>query len=123
MAFLDRFNPAKVRTDELDHIVSNISSVLNTKQGFGSIVRQLGVGEYQGRPGSRDAIATLRAEIETEIGKFEPRLTELEVKLLGKSTDLQMVFDVSGKVAGKRCQLRVFFHTNFGNFVVERASR
>jgi len=123
MAFLDRFHPTKVRTEELDHIVANISAVLNTKQGFGSMVRQLGIGEYHGRPGSSDAIATLRDEIETEITKFEPRLTDVEVNLLGRTTDLQMAFDVLGKVDGRPCHLRIFFHTNFGNFIVEKVSR
>lgn len=123
MAFLDRFHPERKQSDELEHVIANISSVLNTKQGFGSIVRDLGIGEYHGRPGSRDAIATLREEVETEIAKFEPRLTELEVEMLGKTQDLQMAFDVSGKVAGKRCQLRIFFNTVFGNFVVEKVSK
>lgn len=123
MAFLDRFHPERKKIDELEHVIANIMAVLNTKQGFGSVVRDLGIGEYHGRPGSRDATSTLRGEVESEIAKFEPRLTELEVKLLGKTQDLQMAFEVTGKVAGKRCKLRIFFSTVFGNFVVEQVSR
>jgi type VI secretion system protein len=122
MAFLDRFTPGKHRTEELDHVIANISAVLNTKQGFGSVVRELGIGEYHGRPGSRDAISTLRDEIEGEINKFEPRLSDLEVVMLGKTSDLQMAFEITGKVAGKRCKLRLFFHTTFGNITIEKAS-
>lgn len=123
MSFLKRFShPHKrhVPTDELEHVISNITAVLNTKQGFGSVVRQLGIGEYFERLSSRDALVTLQTEIEEEIRKFEPRLSDFEIESLGKTADLHMVFELRGIVAGARCRLRILFSTMFGNVVIER---
>jgi type VI secretion system protein len=125
MSFLKRFaapNTPHNRQDELEHVISNISAVLNTKQGFGSLVRSLGIGDYLERPGSRDAVATLKREIETEIGKFEPRILDTELELLGRTHDLHMAFDLTGRVADKRVKLRILFNAMFGNFVVERVT-
>ena len=125
MSFLKRFvspHAPHNRHDELEHVISNVSAVLNTKQGFGSLVRSLGIGDYLERPGSRDAIQTLRNEIEQEIRKFEPRLTEMELLLLGRTADLHMAFDLTGRVAGKRVKLRILFNTMFGNVLIEKVA-
>lgn len=125
MSFLKRFitpHTPHTRHDELEHVISNLTAVLNTKQGFGSMVRSLGIGDYLERPGSRDATATLRGEIEAEIRKFEPRLHDMELLLLGRTPDLHMAFDLTGRVGGKKIKLRVLFNTMFGNVTIEKVS-
>jgi type VI secretion system protein len=125
MAFFDRFNPSRSasfsqkKDEELEHVVKNLTAILNTKQGFGSVVGKLGIGDYLAAQGSRDSLRALTQEITEEITRYEPRLLHMELTFVGKTPDLHLVFIVTGTVAGKRCKLRLLFHTTFGNVVIE----
>lgn len=122
MTFFDRFGPSGKRTDELDHVVQNISAILNTKEGFGSVIGQLGIGSYLARQGSRDSLETLTQEIKDCITRYEPRLQDFEMELLGKTAELYLCWNLTGRVSGKRCKLRLLFHTTFGNVLVEKVA-
>lgn len=122
MAFLDRFSSSPKHKDELDHVVSNLTAILNTKEGYGSVVGQLGIGSYLAKQGSRDALSTLKEEIAEEIRRHEPRLKDVTLEVAGKTPDLYLCFDLLGQLAGKRCKLRVLFHTTFGNVIVEKVA-
>jgi type VI secretion system protein len=120
MAFLDRFAYTKTRSDELDHVVENLTAILNTKQGYGSVIGSLGIGGYLSRQASREAVSELTREIDEGIRRYEPRLKDMELKLLGRTADLQLCFEITGKVSGKRCKLRLMFDTTFGNVSLEK---
>lgn len=122
MAFLDRFAHEKTRTDELDHVVENLTAILNTKEGYGSVVGRFGIGSYLAKQGSRDSVRTLMNEITEEIALYEPRLTDFELDLIGKNSDLNLVFSIVGKVGARRCKLRMLFNTVFGNFTIEKVA-
>ncbi len=46
----------------------------------------------------------------------------MELLLLGRTPDLHMAFDLTGRVGGKKIKLRVLFNTMFGNVTIEKVS-
>jgi type VI secretion system protein len=123
MAFIHRFtekNPA--RRDELDDIAQNLASVLNTKRAFGSLGSELGIGNYLASQGSRDSVAALNAEIEKCIRMYEPRLHEIELTLVGKTAEMDLLYELYGLFSGRRHKLLIRFNTTYGNVKVERVN-
>lgn len=123
MAFIHRFtetNPA--RRDELDDITQNLSSVLNTKRAFGSLGSELGIGNYLASQGARDSVAALSSEIENCVRLYEPRLQEIELKLVGKNSDMELQYELYGQNQGHRHKLLIRFNTTYGNVKVERVN-
>ena len=123
MAFIHRFaekNPA--RRDELDDITQNLSAVLNTKRAFGSLGSELGIGNYLASQGARDSVAALSAEIEKCIRLYEPRLHEPELRLVGKNSDMELLYELYGLSGGRRHKLLIRFNTTYGNVKVERVN-
>lgn len=121
MAFIHRFtDQGRLRRDELDDITENLTSVLNTKRAFGSLGSELGIGNYLASQGARDSVAALSAEIEKCVRLYEPRLTDIEISLLGKSADMDLMYQLIGYAGGRRHKLMLRFNTTYGNVRVER---
>lgn len=121
MAFIHRFTEQnRSRRDELDDITENLVSVLNTKRQFGSLGSELGIGNYLASQGARDSVAALSAEIEKCVRLYEPRLTDIELELVGKNAELDLLYQLHGYVSGKRHKLMLRFNTTYGNVRVER---
>ncbi|HEY2027913.1 MAG TPA: GPW/gp25 family protein [Myxococcales bacterium] len=124
--FLDKFRTdrsARPGEDELDHVLRNLESVLNTKEGYGSFLRGFGLGEYTEKAGTRDLVAALLAEMKGEIRKHEPRLDAAELRPLGRDAGLAMHFELTGTVAGNPVRLRLRFDTTTGRVQVHKERR
>jgi predicted component of type VI protein secretion system len=121
MAFIHRFtDQGRLRRDELDDITQNLASVLNTKRQFGSLGSELGIGNYLASQGARDSVAALTAEIEKCVRLYEPRLGDIELELIGKNSELELLYQLYGVVSGRRHKLMLRFNTTYGNVRVER---
>lgn len=121
MAFIHRFTePNRSRRDELDDITQNLASVLNTKREFGSMGSELGIGNYLASQGARDSVAALSAEIEKCVRLYEPRLSDIELQLVGKNAELDLLYELYGYVSAKRHKFMLHFNTTYGNVRVER---
>ncbi|HVY61460.1 MAG TPA: GPW/gp25 family protein, partial [Planctomycetota bacterium] len=69
---LQKFYKRKVK-DELHAIIANLNRVLNTKKGFGSYVKEFGVGDWNAWRARKAIVETLIQEIQQNVQLFEPR--------------------------------------------------
>lgn len=121
MAFLHRFGEkGGERRDVLDDIAENLAAVLNTKREFGSVGSELGVGNYLSRIGRAESVQALTDEFETCISRYEPRLSDTQMKLIGKTSALDLIFELTGLVGNQLRRFRIRFNTQYGNVIVER---
>ena len=121
MAFIHRFTDQnRSRRDELDDITENLVSVLNTKRQFGSLGSELGIGNYLASQGARDSVAALIVEIEKCVRLYELRLSDIELELIGKNAELDLLYSLHGVHGGRRHKLMLRFNTTYGNVRVER---
>ena len=99
-------------------IVANLEAVLNTREGYGYFVTDFGIGGYEAFKGTREASVALGNEVAQEIGKYEPRIRNPVVVLLGRSSERHVDYQLLGEVGGARRRYVVRFDTLSTNFAV-----
>ena len=122
-SFLDRLAQLP-RNGDIDSVVRNLRLVFNTKKNCGSVIPDFGLGEYERASNARDAVELLRQEMRAQIERYEPRLLEPELTLLGRHGFNMVRFELKGTVDGVRRSFEIDIDTTYRNVEVspERAS-
>jgi type VI secretion system lysozyme-like protein len=107
--------------DELDAIVRNLGYVLNAKKGVASFLPSFGLGDYEPLAGTKAPLEVLRQEIDAAVRRYEPRLEEPSVTVVGRDPRLWMRFLLAGTVLGEPRKLYVDFHSTYHEVVVKKA--
>lgn len=102
-------------------IAANLGAVLSSRKGYGSVVPELGLGEFYSRHSSRGATEILQEELLRNITALEPRLEQAQINLLGEDPDFWLHFTVNGVAAGEPVKLIVSFQTTLGAVKVRLA--
>lgn len=82
-------------------VAENLGHVLNTRKGCGSVVQELGLGDYEAAPNTHDAVLVLVEELRTAVLRYEPRLREPEVTLRGRLGYRTIRFSIAGAIDGR----------------------
>ncbi|MEM9492360.1 MAG: GPW/gp25 family protein [Myxococcota bacterium] len=85
---------------QVDSIVRNLNSVLNSYKDFGSCLPSFGLGAYEERWSGEEILNVLAGEIVDNVRKFEPRVERPEVNFLAVDEDRRASFALSGEVEG-----------------------
>jgi len=99
-SFLARLTRGAPRP-EIEAVARNLEHLLNTRKGCGSVVAELGLGDYEAAPNTHHAVLLLRVEIERLVRRAEPRLCEPRVTLLGGLGTRHIIFELQGKVGAE----------------------
>lgn len=83
-------------------VALNLENVLNTRKGSGSVIREFGLGDYERASTTHDAVLILIDEIAGLCRRYEPRLCEPTVELLGRSSYDELRFELEGQLSGRR---------------------
>lgn len=97
-SFLGRLTRAPAQSG-ISAIVRNLDHLLNTRKGCGSVVAELGVGDYEAAPTTHHAVLALRAELEQLVRGYEPRLAEPRVIVLGGVGARVVRFELRARIA------------------------
>lgn len=95
----------------LAEIARNLGFVLNTRKACGSVVRELGLGDYEREVNTHHAVETLRLELLASVRQYEPRLAAATVRLLGRYRYNMVRFEIAAAVDGQACTLGVDIDT------------
>jgi hypothetical protein len=98
-----------------DSIARNLEVVLNAKEGYSAAVEVFGIGRYDGHRGHRQLIDTLTAELLEKVKRFELRVKEPAISLVGRYRGLWLLFRLTGRSNEKPCSFEIFFHSIFRN--------
>lgn len=102
----------------LAEIVRNLGFVFNTRKDCGSVLAGFGLGDYEGESNTHHAVEALRIELGAVARRYEPRLGEIAVKLLGRHGYNRVRFEIAGRVDGRSCALGVDVDTTTRRFEV-----
>jgi type VI secretion system lysozyme-like protein len=83
-------------------VAVNLENVLNTRKGSGSVIREFGLGDYERAATTHESVLILIEEIAELCRRYEPRLREPKVSLLGRSGYDELRFELEGQLAGHR---------------------
>lgn len=116
-SFMDRLTRAPSQP-EIAAVARNLEHLLNTRKGCGSVVAELGLGDYEAAPTTHHAVALLRAEIEALVQRYEPRLAGPRVTLLGRVDIRTVRFELRGQVGEQARVVWLDIDTTTRHFVV-----
>jgi predicted component of type VI protein secretion system len=123
LSFLNRFMEAAPVDDTLRSVIRNLLYLLNSRPGYGSQLREFGLGDYLAQQGKRATQWTVLREIQDGIAAYEPRLQVQELSTGGRDAELWLLIHLRGKLllrSGVRsCLLRLRFHLPSGAVQVE----
>jgi type VI secretion system protein len=102
----------------LEAVMENLRLILNTKEGYGWFLPGFGLGHYFSSPPGGEAVLTLVDEIKTNVQRFEPRLAEPVITVVGRDESC-IVLVLAGGVEGRVVALEVRFDVTFGTVTIE----
>jgi predicted component of type VI protein secretion system len=110
-------------------VTRNLTAVLNSRKGTGSVVADFGLGDYEGlrapdgtwepHLATQDILSVLVPEIGAQVARYEPRIKDPRVAVLGRDEHLRAIFAVTGVISGRRVRFRLALHSVFRDVRVE----
>ena len=92
---LQRFQRRRRREDaELYAVIENLNHILNTFKGFGSFVKELGIGDYNVYKSKKKIIETIIAEIKQNVALYEPRVRLEQIEQVDSDSPFRLRFQV-----------------------------
>jgi predicted component of type VI protein secretion system len=99
--------------DALESVARNLEAVLNAKQGHAASVEVFGLGGHDGTLAQKAFVSALVSGMLEQIKRFEPRLAEPSLTLVGRDRNLWVRFQLTGRCRGEPCAFAVLFHSVF----------
>jgi type VI secretion system lysozyme-like protein len=99
------------RESALAEIARNLGFVFNTRRACGSVLPDFGLGDYEREVNTHRAVEALRVELGAAVRRYEPRIGNPEVRLLGRYHYNMVRFELTGRVDGQECALGVDIDT------------
>ncbi len=99
--FITRLTQGPARP-EPEAVARNLEHLLNTRKRCGSVLAEFGLGDYEAAPNTSEAVVALREELCRLVSRYEPRLSEPEVVLLGSFGYSKVRFELRGRLRGAR---------------------
>jgi predicted component of type VI protein secretion system len=99
----------------IDAIARNLEAVLNAKQGYSGMVEVFGLGRYDAHHADKALLGALSDEMIEQVRRYEPRLREPKLTLVGKDRGLWVRFSLSGRYGEETRRFAVLFHSVFRN--------
>ncbi|WP_428261494.1 GPW/gp25 family protein [Haliangium sp.] len=99
-------------------IVRNLNQVLNAKKGYGSVMSGFGLGDFETRWSNGELQSSLTRELEEAVRRYEPRLVDPLVVLIGSHRRWWIRWRLSGTVAGAEAVFAVDMDIRYRDIVV-----
>jgi predicted component of type VI protein secretion system len=99
MSFLSRI--ARLPAErEVDRVRRNLGYLFNTKKGYGSVVADYGLGDYETGNSTDRSVLLLIDEMTAAVRQYEPALRDPEVTLLGRTDPAGVRLALTGTLDG-----------------------
>lgn len=92
-------------------VADNLGHVLNTRKGCGSVIPELGLGDYEAAPNTHEAVLVLERELRSLVLRYEPRLRDPEVKVRGRHGYCVVRFSLTGCIDEARHSFEIEIDT------------
>jgi type VI secretion system lysozyme-like protein len=107
----EEWSAQPVDAADLSPLIANLGNVLRTKKRHGSVVADLGLGDYDNPQRIKETMATLEREIREAVTRYEPRLRAPRVQAVDRAANGRIHYEITGTVAGAPVKIAVVFDT------------
>ena len=106
MGLFDKFRVHTKAYDETESVVANLTALVQTRRGFSTYQRDLGLSDVGGAEDPKATASRVEGELREMIARYEPRLKEPRVKVDTRPGSRRLGLKVSGRIEGSE---RVFY--------------
>lgn len=117
--FLRKFQRRQTDEGLLQAILDNLNNVLNTKKGFGSFVKELGIGDWNEYKSRDKIVETIIEEIKENVRRFEPRVILTEIEEVESGSPSRVRFEVKCKFAEGSKPIYIILNSSENRISVE----
>ena len=117
--FLRKFQRRPSAEGPLQAIIDNLNNVLNTKKGFGSFVREMGIGDWNAYKARDKIVETIIEEIKENVKRFEPRVDMSEIEEVDSGSPFRVRFQVKCMFADKQRPIYIVLDSSENRISVE----
>lgn len=118
MALFDKFMPRRRELEpsrELKDIIDNLSFVLNTRKGYGSFLKDLGIRDLNEYSSRQQIAKVIMEEVRVNIQQFEPRVRLKSIVQVEDSNPLQLSFRIECELRHNSQALHMVFDSMYSN--------
>ncbi len=119
MGLLSKFRKQKKQSNYKEEILENLNDLLNTKMGFGSYPKDLGLDSYIYLGSDRKIVLQIIADIKTCLEKYEKRIHQLEVIHVPSENHFFVSFVIKCKIDSRPCSFHLSFHQKNKSYSLE----
>ncbi len=118
MALLRKFmNHSGSRNEdpELNSIISNLNNILNTRKGYGSILKDFGIRDMNEFLSREHIALAVIEEVKTNIAHYEPRVELVEITKVDDNNPLRLSFQIKCLLRETSQSLHMVFDTVYSS--------
>lgn len=118
MALLRKFmnhSGSRAGDPELNSIISNLNNILNTRKGYGSILRDFGIRDMNEFLSREHIALAVIEEVKTNIANYEPRVELVEITRADDNNPLRLSFHIKCMLRETSQSLHMVFDTLYSS--------
>lgn len=101
--------------EELNGIVSNLNNILNTRKGYGSILKDFGIRDMNEFISREHIALAVIEEVKANIEKYEPRVELVSITRVDDDNPLRLSFQIECRLRGTQQSLHMVFDTVYSS--------
>lgn len=114
MAFFRKFvrhSELQSEDPEMTGIVANLNNILNTRKGYGSMLRDFGIRDMNEFISREHIALAVIDEVRANIEKYEPRVELVEITRVVDDNPLRLSFQIECRLRDTSQSLHMVFDT------------
>lgn len=123
MGFLNRFREIPHPATAIEHVIEDLSHVLNAQRGYGSPIRALGLSPVDPHSNAEGVAKRLLEDVLANVVHYVPDLSEPALRTLERSADLVLHIELRARLRRGKVPVRLLLRYDqvFATFSVEVA--
>lgn len=117
MSILSKFRQGKNNVS--DNVFEHLCDLLNTKKGFGSYSKDLGLDSYIYLGSDRKITLQIIKDVKNCFEKYEKRISHLEITPVTSQSRFLLNFIIKFKIENKACSFQLYFHQQNKSYSLE----
>ncbi|MHC1724556.1 MAG: type VI secretion system baseplate subunit TssE [Syntrophobacteraceae bacterium] len=98
---------------EMTSVIANLNNILNTKKGYGSMLRDFGIRDMNEFISREHIALAVIEEVKTSIEKYEPRVELIKITRIDDDNPLRLSFQIECKLRDTSQSLHMVFDTAY----------
>lgn len=119
MSFLNKFRPNTKKPSYREEILENLCDLLNTKKGFGSYPRDLGLDSYTYLGSDKKITLQIMEDIKSCFEKYEKRIHRIQIIHQPSRNRFHLSFVIKCTIDHTPCSFHLSFQHQKNLFTLE----